>query len=407
MNLGKKAISISVSAFLLAFAISAPSASAQIEPPRLTLEECKLPSGPRDFTNFGFPRSTNRLPSEGLIKAQIIFVDFPDAVGTDERNLKQVAQRYVKNFKKFYSAQSYGKVSFEFTYLPKYFRIGQKTTSYKMNLRKGQNGEGTGMYFQDALRASDKEIDFTGIDVVYVIPSNTNREITYGPAFPMGIGDTFLQTDEGALQNGAVAGTDSRLRENSLEWVWMAHETGHLFGIDHPWNANLDSQGRGLTAPSYPVWDLMLEMKDGVTGDFLGWSRFLIGWLDESNVNCLDATTLTREPVSLKLSPLSSRSDTDKFIFVKTGTYTGVAVEVRTRGGLNTFPASWQGPLVYKIDTRKKSNEGAASLVGPGSPRFNGLSIGTLKPGQQVVSDGVKVRFKSQAGKLYKIEVSR
>jgi hypothetical protein len=133
----------------------------------------------------------------------------------------------------------------------------------------------------------------------------------------------------------------------------------------------------------------------------------LIGWLDESNVNCIDAKTLTRKAVSLKLSPLSSRSDTDRFIFVKTGSYTGVAIEVRTRGGLNTFPASWQGPLVYKIDTRKKSNEGAASLVGPGSPRFNGLSIGTLKPGQQVVSGGIKVRFKSQAGKVYKIEVSR
>ena len=407
MNLGKKALSITVSALLLTLTISVPSASAQTELARLALEECKLPSGPRDFTNFGFPRSTSRLPSEGLIKAQIIFVDFPDAVGTDERNLRKVAQRYTKNFEKFYSAQSYGKVSFEFTYLPKYFRIDQKTTYYKMNLRKGQNGEGTGSYFQDALRASDKEIDFTGIDVVYVIPSNTNREITYGPAFPMGTGDTYLQTEEGALQNGAVAGTDSRLRENSLEWVWMAHETGHLFGIDHPWKVDSDSQGRGLSAPSHPVWDLMLKMEDGVTGDLLGWSRFLIGWLDESNVTCIDAENLTREAVSLKLSPLSSRSNTEKFIFVKTGAYTGIAIEARTRGGLNTFPASWQGPLVYKIDTRKISNEGAASLVGPGSPRFNGLSIGTLKPGQQVVSDGIKVRFKSQAGKVYKIEVSK
>lgn len=407
MNLGKKALSITVSALLLALTISAHSASAQTEPPRLVLEDCKLPSGPRDFTNFGFPRSSNRLPSDGLIKAQIIFVDFPDAVGTDEKSLRKVAQRYTNNFKRFYLAQSYGKVSFDFTFLPKYFRIDKKTTSYNMNLRKGQNGEGVGAYFQDALRAADKEVDFTGIDVVYVIPSNTNQEITYGPAFPMGTGSTHLQTDEGAIQNGTVAGTDSRLRENSLEWVWMAHETGHLFGLEHPWKVNSDAQGRGLSAPSHPVWDLMLNMGDGATGDLLGWSRFLIGWLGDSNVICIDADALTGVPTSFNISPLSSRSDTEKFIFVKTGIYTGIAIEVRTRGGLNSFPASWQGPLVYNIDTRKIGNEGAASLVGSGSPRFNGLSIGTLKPGQQVVSDGIKVRFKSQSGKSYKIEVSR
>jgi M6 family metalloprotease-like protein len=407
MGLAIKVSSIALTGILLALTIAGPSASAAPERLRLGLEECKLPSGPRDFTNFGFPRSANRLPSEGVIKAQIIFVDFPDAVGTDERKLRKVANRYTKNFKKFYSAQSYGKVSFDFTFLPKYFRIDQETTSYKMNLRKGQNGDGTGRYFQDALRVSDREIDFTGIDVVYVIPSNTNREITYGPAFPMGMGSTFLQTDEGAIQNGTVAGTDSRLRENSLEWVWMAHETGHLFGLEHPWKVNSDAQGRGLSAPSHPVWDLMLNMGNGETGDFLGWSRFLIGWLEDSNVFCIDADNLTREPISLKLSPLSSRADHEKFIFVKTGTYTGIAIEVRTRGGLNSFPASWQGPLVYSIDTRKIGNEGAASLVGTGSPRFNGLSIGTLKPGQQVVSEGIKVRFKSQAGKGYNIEVSK
>ena len=407
MNLGKKVVSIFVGALLYALMICVPSASAEIAAPRLPIEQCKLPSGPRDFTNFGFPRSTNRLPSEGRIKAQIIFVDFVDAVGTDGKNLRKVAQRYTRDFERFYSAQSYGKVSFDFTYIPKYFRIDKKTTSYNMNLRKGQNGEGVGRYFQDALRAADKEVDFSGIDVVYVIPSNTNREITYGPAFPEGIGSTYLQTDEGAIQNGTVAGTDSRLRENSLEWVWMAHETGHLFGLEHPWKVNSDAQGRGLSAPSYPVWDLMLNMGDGATGDLLGWSRFLIGWLDESNIFCIDGEALTRETISLDIASLSSKSNTEKFIFVKTGTYTGIAIEVRTRGGLNTFPASWQGPLAYVIDTRKIGNEGAASLVGSGLPRFNGLATGTIRPGQQVVSDGFKVRFKSQSGKIFRIELSR
>lgn len=374
---------------------------------QVNLDQCRLPSGPREFTNFGFPRSINRLPSEGKIKAQIIFVDFIDAVGTDEKKLKEVANRYVKNFQKFYAAQSYGKISFEFSYEPKYFRIKEKTTSYRMNLRKGQNGEGVAKYFQDALRAADKQVDFSDIDVVYVIPSNTNREITYGPAFPMGIGNNFLQTDEGAIQNGAVAGTDSRRRENSLEWVWMAHETGHLFGLEHPWKLNSDAQGRGLSAPDYPVWDLMVNMGDGSSGDFLGWSRFLIGWLGDEEVICVDKSSLTSKPVSFEIEPLSSQARSKKFIFIKTGTHTGIAIEVRTRGGLNTFPASWQGPLVYKIDTRKIGNEGAASLIGSGTPRVRGMAIGTLKSGEKVFVEGVKVRLKSQTRTTFKIELSK
>jgi M6 family metalloprotease-like protein len=393
-------------ALFLAVGLSTP-ASAEAEPQPIPVAECQLPSGPREFTNFGFPRSSNRLPSEGTVRAQILFVDFPDAVGTDEKQLRKVARLYTAKFKKFYSAQSYGRLTFEFSFVPKYFRIDSKTSSYNMNLRKGQNGEGTLQYFQDAIRAADKEVDFTGIDVVYVIPSNTNREITYGPAFPMGIGSSLLQTDEGAIQNGAVAGTDSRLRENSLEWVWLAHETGHLFGLEHPWKVDADSQGRGLSAPSFPVWDLMLNMGDGVTGDFLGWSRFLIGWLQEKNVICLDAQSIGSESITASIAALSDRSNNEKFLFVKTGAYTGIAVEVRTRGGLNRFPRSWEGLLIYEIDTRKIGNEGAAALVGPVRTRQNGLEIGTLRLGQTVKSSGISIKYSQKTKKRFEITLGR
>jgi len=387
--------------------LSAPSSASPQQQSR-QIEQCQLPSGPGNFTDFGFPRSIDRLPAEGTIRAQILFVDFPDAVGTDENRLRKVARQYTGKFKQFYSAQSYGKVRFEFSYIPRYFRLDSKTSSYKMNLRKGQDGSGAGRYFQDALRAADKDVDFTGIDVVYVIPSNTNREISFGPAFGTHREDSFLQTDETIIYNGAVAGTDSRLRENHLEWVWLAHETGHLFGLSHPWKIDSDAQGRVLSAPDYPVWDLMTHMGDsGVAGDLLGWSRFQIGWLGASNVICVDAKDIGTEPFVARLAALSSRQNAEKFLFIRTGTYTGIAVEVRTRGGLNRFPASWEGPLVYTLDTRKIGNQGATTLVGPSRIRHNGLVVGTLTLGQVVKSSGIEIKYAKKNKNRFDITLSR
>lgn len=375
----------------------------------LETSQCQLPAGPRPEADFGFPRSTQRLPAEGTISAVMIFVDFPDARGTDEKDLASVGVRYTRNFKKFYSAQSYGRVSFEIKVIPKYFRLASKTSSYKMNLRKGQNGDGAARYFQDSLKAADTTVDFTGVDVVFVVPSNTNKEITYGPAFPLRAEDDYLRTDEGLIRNGAVAGTDSRLRENSLEWSWMAHETGHLFGLGHPWPVTADAQGRTSDSSNAAVWDLMSSINKGSTGEFLGWSRFLIGWLGQPDAYCIDADSVNKSGTEIRLRPLAQQSPAKKFLMIKTGDQTAIAVEIRTNSGLNKFPGSWEGPLVYKIDSSKAGYEGVASLITPNKTRdySTGLKIGTLKPGQKVSANGLSIQYVGRRGADYVLKVTR
>ena len=50
----------------------------------VAIDSCKLKYKNQWETGFGFPRSSNRLPNAGLIKAIFIFVDFSDAPGTDQ-----------------------------------------------------------------------------------------------------------------------------------------------------------------------------------------------------------------------------------------------------------------------------------------------------------------------------------
>lgn len=370
---------------------------------QLPIQQCQLPSGPRPGSTWGFPRSADLLPADGEIRIQIIFVDFPDAKGTDEKSLESTAKRYKDNFQKFYTAQSYGRVKFSFSYVPEYFRLNKKSSTFQMNLGKGQDGSGGLDYFRSAIEAADKKVDYSEVDLVVVIPSNTNREITYGPA----VVGVSVVTDEKIITRGAVAGIDSRLRSDSTEWVWMAHEIGHLFGIGHPWKTNTDPQGRWLSKPDYPVWDLMLHLDNGLTADFLGWNRFLIGWLGEGSVVCIDSMQLANEPKVVSLAPITSKNEKEKFLFIKTGDYTGIAIEVRAPLGLNKFPKSWGGPLVYTIDTRKVGNEGFAKIVKGNRLTQRGLTVGTLVKGQTVSTSGIKIKFQKKTGDNYEISLSR
>lgn len=388
---------------LISMLVSPLSPSQASDPiPESDIEACKVPNGAEQSAGFSFPRRPDVLPTSGVIKAAIIFVDFPDAVGTDEKQLGKVARTYTDNFKKFFRAQSFGKVDFQFDYVPKYFRIKSKTTSYGMNLRKGGDGNGVVRYFQDAINAADSEYDFSQYQAVYVIPSNTNREITYGPA----IGAGAATSNEGPIFAGAVAGTDSRRRENSHEWAWMAHETGHLFGLGHPWQITSDAQGRTSNVSEAAVWDLMINIGDGTKGDFLAWSRFLLDWLDPNQIGCYDIRGLKTGNLKVSLTAAALNTPGNKLLVFRTAEYKAIAVEVRVNSGLNKFPKSWEGPIVYEVNNLKSGYDGAIKLLSRDSRRDWNLLIGNMRLNQKVKQSGLEIQYRGKFRDNYVLSIS-
>lgn len=374
--------------------------------PSTNAEPCKLQYPSAFQTGFGFPRSSTRLPNSGIIKAIMLFVDFPDAKADDKPS--EVAPKYSENFIKFYDAMSYGKVNFQVDVAPNYFHIQNSTSSYQMNLAKGQNGSGVNNYFQDALAAADPTVDFSTYDVVYVIPSRTNIEITYGPSFPMPPTSDLLRTNEKIFKSGAVAGADSRLEVNSLEWVWMAHETGHLFGLEHPWLVESDAQGRTTTGDTITIWDLMMAMwKNMNSFEFLSWTRFLLGWIPDSQMVCIDAQAEKGKTFEAVVQPIERQANGHKFMFVKTSTTKGIAIEVRRNEGFDHVTSQQEGTLVYEVDVSKGSNKGMATWLGSSKLRFQNIPVATLKTNDVVDTTFAKITILSQgsAGDRIKVEV--
>jgi M6 family metalloprotease-like protein len=367
---------------------------------------CQLTS-PNQYSPFSFPRAPERLKATGTVRAIMLFVDFPDAVATDQRKIRKVANRYIRNFRKFYREQSYGQLDFRVDVVNRYFRLPNTSKSYKMNLQRGDDGSGAGQYFRDALDAADPTVNFAGYDAVFVIPSNTNREITYGPSFPMPAGNDLLRTDEGVILNGVVAGTDSRLRSNSLEWSWLAHETGHLFGIEHPWRLNSDPQGRSEYSAEIAVWDLMVKIGDGKTGEFLAWSRFQVGWISPERVTCINASGLSSGGISFGLVPLWKPGAESNFAFIPTSSGKGIGIEVRENNGLNRFPKAWEGPLIYEVDATVSESNGGIRILSNRDRRFQREIIGTLRVGQRVLHDGIVIQYTGKKGENYSFKISR
>ena len=361
-----------------------PTAPFTVSSKSMEIENCKLKYKNQWETGFGFPRSSNRLPNFGVIKAIFIFVDFTDAPGTDRPT--EVAKTYFEEFNAFYKSVSYGRVSFTYSVPDRYFRIDKPSNSYRMNMKKGEINPDPAAYFQDALKAADPTVDFSGFDVVYVIPSNTNKEIVYGPAFPMGLGNETLKTNEKIFYSGAVAGTDSRFQENSYEWVWLAHETGHLFGLEHPWRVQSTPQGATTIGPEVAIWDLMLAMwkNSPQAHEFLGWTRFLLSWISDDQINCQDVSTLSDNDLKFKLTPIESNTSSEKLAIIRINETKALVIEVRRNLGFDKIPLEYEGSLIYLVDVTKGSNEGMATLVSSNTKLVNGISVGTIKAGSSV-----------------------
>jgi hypothetical protein len=94
----------------------------------------------------------------------------------------------------------------------------------------------------------------------------------------------------------------------------------------------------------------------GADNDLLGWHKWKLGWLDDTQVGCASAPGTTE----YTLSPLA-RPGGAKLVFVPIDSKTGYALELRTREG-NDATVCRPGILVYKVDADVETGEGPITV---------------------------------------------
>ena len=342
----------------------------------------------------GFPKATGRLPSNGVIRALIIPVDFADVQGIG--NPENVFTAMTDGMNEFYFHVSANRVKFEFTTLRSWVRMPVSSSYHGLGI--WSKGDSAG-YWKLALKTADPLVDFSLFDVVYVlspkeIPSSS---IAYGPAGPM-LPNNGLTTNDGPVMNISLSGADAWRNGSSGPWKWISHETGHLFGLHDLYTTDVATYGQ---------WDLMADNWSQGVIELNSWNRYLLDWLSDSQVVCLDAANVSSAGSEVLLDPIERNNSLTKSVVIKISNSKIVVVESRRNEGFDVIDSSNEGVLIYTVDMNIETQKGGWNIQRrPGSVSTN-FKDAALRAGEKIVTNGVTIEVLARDANGDRVKISK
>jgi len=368
---------------------------------------CRIPAAMGVQMSEGIPTPKGYARSTGRIHALNLMIDFPDAKGT-EPAMARYAEFFPQTVKWFRTA-SYGRL----TYIPdapvkSWLRMPLPFAEYGID-RGAPYEPGYRHLVQDIIAAADPKVDFSKYDLVNILVTpnagpaalDTVLSVTFAGNANAPHADGTALSNTSFIYSRQDDGSGS-FKQNGFRV--LPHENGHVFGLPDLYTM----EGGGAVGH----WDIMSE-DWGANNDLLGWHKWKLGWLDNSQVSCA-ARSGTSDHV---LAPLAGRGGT-KLAFVPTGAESGYAVEVRTRAG-NDQEVCRPGVLIYKVSSDVDTGQGPVSVMDStknsgGCTRqpnvYAELSDATFRPGQTFTDKAKKIRIsvvdKDDKGN-YRVRITR
>lgn len=347
----------------------------------------------------GFPKPPARLPSFGTLKALIIPVDFQDVPG--RRTPAEEFTLMTDATNEYFYAMSGNRVKFNFQVIKNWVRMPVSSTFHKLDVH------GSGDYFSYwklALATADPLVDFSQFDVVYVLsPRETpSSSIAWGPAGPLdsSSGSPGISTDDGLVTNIASSGADAWQNVAlGTPWVWMAHETGHLFGL-HDLYVNPGAE-------TYGAWDLMASNSSNFAIEINSWNRYLQGWFTDSQIKCLNVADINSTGVTQLINPISRINQLTKAVVVRLSATKVLVIESRRNEGFDSLTPAQEGSLVYTVDMTIPSLGGGWKVQrrpGSLSPQ---LDDAALRPGDVITVEGLRIEVVSRDQNGDTVKVSK
>ena len=357
------------------------------------LSKCQLQD--KDNNNalsVGFPRVKDRLKNEGIIKGIFVPVDFLDLKGSG--NPATVYLEMAQGLNDYYQKVSSGKVSFQIEILADYVHLPFDSTKHNLG---AWNGGNPNSYWEEAIAAADQYVDYSKFDVVYVLsPTNIlSSSIAYGPAFPK-----LVVTADGDIKNGTFSGADAYQNFPGASWKWIAHETGHLFGLHDLYTISPQS-------PTFGSWDLMSLNWSKKAIELSSWNRYISGWLGENEVECLSPEDFQIKEREVQLVPLVEQKNGIRATFVKLSPTRVLVAEFRKTGGLDVIPSSEEGVLVYTVDMDTETIKGGWQVKRREGSVRDDFTDAALRAGDKVTVDGVRVEVLSTSETQAKLKFSK
>jgi len=367
----------------------------------LSTSECKLARGGNNSDLYiGFPRDGKYPPAVGDRKTVVLFVDFAD-LSPNPKAVSEMKNVQIPHAEKTFEMISYGKYRLKFDLVEKVYRLPSTSDSYlkagfeNHPLSKPMRAMDHQKVISETVKAADADIDFSKYDFLNIITPDWKELVEPGASGAPNLnvdGKTFFLSNSGPPSE--YIGDPTKIN-------FTTHEVGHIIGLTHIY----DYSNQQYSAN----WDFM-----GATfamTDLIGWNKFFLSWIEDSQVNCLSSSSTTQS-VHLLTSVGSSTPGT-KMVIIKLSPTTALGIENRRQTEMDKLKSSDEGVIVYKIDTTKVDGTGAIKVLSNLNKLVpdkvgNAAPISTMTPGESITTDGftIKVLKRSTNGDFISISKS-
>ena len=354
---------------------------------------CKIMSN--GWFSPGFSRNDYLLYGKTGPKVKIIipeFIDDPTKVNfqdtVDALNLPRVQA--------FYKSMSYGKVTLNFSGQDRTIKLPGKSTDYIDE--KGKNERVFKLMklaYSEFLKLNPTR-DFEVL--VFALPREyANPSAGFATDLSAISGDYWSDVKIRVTWMGSLPHNWGD--PDAPPWKVLAHEIGHNFGLADLYSVTDTETMNNYMGKTIGPFDIMGSLS--AKGNELSyWSRWLLGWLDDSQVACV-ANLQTAQ--TIELSPVSTDDKGTKGIVIPTSTSTALLVESRKAEGYDsTLSPDEVGLLVYKIDTKIGSGNGPIAVI-PKVNQYSNVAFSRelhdnkrflkapLQPGDSLVVEGIRI----------------
>jgi M6 family metalloprotease-like protein len=326
--------------------------------------------------SLGFPRPTTTGSSTSLNIAvlPLSFSDLPYRE-SDHSALRDA----MREFKKYFEAMSYGRavINYQVIALADAVTMPGTARSY------GAFGEDIDLerVIRDSLTRASSTLGLASYDMV-ALEMARNESVKIWPVAYT----NSIETPSGRVGGAVLAGG-----WQGANWRAIAHEVGHVWlGLEDLYDMSPPPQYDG----TFWEYDLMNSFR-GSAPELTAWNRFLLGWLDDTQVRCISSTTPRK--TTHYLSAISDRNALPKMVARSLSSGRTLVLESRRNRGYDKLDDS---VLVYIVDSTRRSGDGpieAKAELTLNKNRRPRQDRYVIPVGSSVRIEGVTIRLKSSS----------
>ncbi|MEU5805747.1 M6 family metalloprotease domain-containing protein [Streptomyces sp. NPDC047718] len=333
-----------------------------------------------DTWNGAYPQ-----PQRSL-NAVMVFLSFPDHRAT--LTTGELAADYFPATSDFFERASYGRFRLVPHPQAQWITMPKPSTAY--GIQRDWAARDRAAYLRDAVVAADREVDFSRYDIVYFVADpdapGVDSDATKVVNFERPI------RADGTDLHRIVTVFERHPPDRNV----LAHETGHVFDLPDLYHRPTDGKGDWDTYVG--DWDVM-GSQFGMSPDLFGWHKWKLGWLDASQVDCVQSGSSLHTLQPVGRSPLPGVTGGTRLAVIRTGPGSAIAVEARGSSG-NDGDTCTEGVLVYRVRNEAPSGGGPIEVL-DGHPDteacwdrsvYPPLADAPLEVGQSFTVPGERIR---------------